>query len=60
MNIAYTNSQGFSFFYDAKVQLEQIINELQSKNCRDKEHGDIEKYMGVVPLLRRSKITSSV
>ena len=42
MNIAYTNSQDFSFFSDAKVQLEQIINELKSKNYRDKEHGDIE------------------
>lgn len=45
MNIAYTNSQDFSFFSDAKVQLEQIINELKSKNYRDKEHGDIEKYI---------------
>jgi len=45
MNIAYTNSQDFSFFSDAKSQLEQIINELQSKNCGNKEHGDIEKYI---------------
>jgi len=47
MNIAYTNSQDFSFFSDAKVQLEQIINKLQSKNSRNKEHGDIEKYIDI-------------
>ena len=28
MNIAYTNSQDFSFFSDAEVQLKQIINKL--------------------------------
>jgi len=45
MNIAYTNSQDFSFFFDAEVQLKQLIKKLQSKNYRDKEHGDIEKYI---------------
>lgn len=45
MNTAYTNSQDFSFFSDAKVQLEQIIKRLQSNHCHDKEHGDIEKYI---------------
>ncbi len=45
MNTAYTNSQDFSFFSDAKVQLEQIIKRLQSHHCDDKEHGDIEKYI---------------
>ncbi len=35
MNIAYTNSQDFSFFSDAEVQLKQVINKLQSKNYRN-------------------------
>ncbi len=45
MNIAYTNSQDFSFFSDAEVKLKQVINKLQSKKYHDKEHGDIEKYI---------------
>ena len=45
MNIAYTSSQDFSFFSDAKVQLEQITKRLQSNHYHNKEHGDIEQYI---------------
>ena len=45
MNVAYLNSSEFSFFSCAQDQLDQIINQLQSDDSIDNEHGDIEKYI---------------
>ncbi|MFT5881001.1 MAG: hypothetical protein ACI86X_002140 [Moritella sp.] len=45
MNVAYLNSPDFLFFSDASKQLEHMIEHLQSDNCRDNEHGDIEQYI---------------
>jgi hypothetical protein len=45
MNLAYLNTPGFSFFSDATKQIDQMIEHLQSDNCRDNEHGDIEQYI---------------
>ncbi|MGB5444437.1 MAG: ISKra4 family transposase, partial [Psychromonas sp.] len=45
MNLAYLNTPDFSFFSDANKQLERMIDQLQSDNCRDNEHGDIEQYI---------------
>ena len=55
MNIAYLNSSEFSFFTDAREQLEQIITVLQSEEKMCSEHGDIEQYINIQgqDLLRR-------
>ncbi len=45
MNLAYLNTPDFSFFSDANKQLEHMIDHLQSDNCRDNEHGNIEVYI---------------
>ena len=45
MNVAYLNSSEFSFFSCAQDQLDQIIDQLQSDDSMDNEHGDIEKYI---------------
>jgi len=45
MNLAYLNTPDFSFFSDATKQIDHMIEHLQSDNCRDNEHGDIEQYI---------------
>ena len=45
MNLAYLNIPDFSFFSDANKQLEHMIEHLQSDNCCNNEHGDIEQYI---------------
>ncbi|MBT7993683.1 MAG: ISKra4 family transposase [Bacteroidetes bacterium] len=45
MNIAYLNSNDFSFFSGAQEQLEQLIQQLQSEHYAKSEHGDIEKFI---------------
>ena len=45
MNLAYLNLLDFSFFSDPTKQLEHMIKHLQSDNCHDNEHGDIEQYI---------------
>ena len=45
MNIAYLNSNDFSFFSGAQEQLEQLIQQLQSEHYAKSEHGDIEKVI---------------
>jgi len=55
MNIAYLNSTEFSFFSGAQEQLDQLIQQLQSEDYAESEHGDIEKYISKegMELLRR-------
>ncbi len=43
MDVAYSNSNDFSFFSDAQNQLDQLIIQLQSKDYASSEQGDIEK-----------------
>jgi len=45
MNLAYINSSEFSFFSDAQGQFDHLINQLQSEDYEDSEHGDIEKFI---------------
>jgi hypothetical protein len=45
MNVAYINSPDFSFFSDAKLQLDKIITQLQSAGYANFEHGEIEQYI---------------
>lgn len=45
MNIAYLNTPDFSFFSDATKQIDLMVNHLQSDNCHDNAHGDIEQYI---------------
>lgn len=45
MNIAYLNSNDFSFFSDAQEQLDQLIKQLQSEEQSNSEHGDIESFI---------------
>jgi hypothetical protein len=45
MNVAYINSPDLSFFSDAKVQLEQIITQLESIHYASCEHGEIEQFI---------------
>ncbi|MEN8250584.1 MAG: hypothetical protein ABFS32_16750 [Bacteroidota bacterium] len=45
MNIAYLNSNDFSFFSGAQEQLDQLIKQLQSEEHAKSEHGDIEKFI---------------
>ncbi len=45
MNIAYLNSNDFSFFSDSQQQLEQLIKHLQSEEKSTDEHGHIEKFI---------------
>lgn len=45
MNIAYLNSNDFSFFSGAQEQLDQLIKQLQSEHYTESEHGDIEKFI---------------
>ncbi len=45
MNIAYLNTNDFSFFSDAQEQLDQLIKQLQSEDHAESEHGDIEKFI---------------
>jgi len=45
MNIAYLNSNDFSFFSRAQEQLEQLIQQLQSEHYAKSEHGDIEHFI---------------
>ena len=55
MNIAYVTSGEFSFFSGAQAQLDELINELQSEDYANNEHGEIEQYINksVQELLRR-------
>ena len=55
MNIAYLNSSEFSFFTNAREQLEQMITQLQSEQQANSEHGDVEQYINIQghELLRR-------
>jgi len=45
MNLAYLNTPDFSFFSDATKQLDHMIDHLQSDDCRDNGHGDVEQYI---------------
>jgi len=45
MNTAYANALDFSFFTEAKEQLNQMIERLQSEQCATSEHGEIEHYI---------------
>ena len=45
MNIAYLNTSDFSFFSGAQEQLDELINQLQSEDYANNEHGDIEQYI---------------
>jgi hypothetical protein len=45
MNVAYINSPDFSFFSDAKLQLDKIITQLQSAGYANFEHREIEQYI---------------
>ena len=45
MNVAYINSPDLSFFSDARVQLEQIITQLESIQYASCEHGEIEQFI---------------
>lgn len=45
MNIAYLNSNDFSFFSGAQEQLDQLITQLQSEHHTESEHADIEKFI---------------
>jgi hypothetical protein len=55
MNIAYLNSNDFSFFSGAQEQLDQLIQQLQSARYAKSEHGDIESFINKdgLELLRR-------
>ncbi len=45
MNIAYLNSNDFSFFSGDQEQLDQLIKQLQSEVYTESEHGGIEKFI---------------
>ena len=45
MNIAYLNSNDFSFFSGAQEQLDQLIQQLQSEHYAKSGHGDIEHFI---------------
>jgi hypothetical protein len=45
MNVAYIKPPELSFFSDAKVQLEQIITQLESIHYASCEHGEIEQFI---------------
>jgi len=45
MNLAYLKQTEISLFSDAKVQLETIINQLQSDDYKNIEHGSVETYI---------------
>lgn len=45
MNIAYLNSNDFSFFSGAQEQLDHLIRQLQSEEQANCEHGDIESFI---------------
>ncbi len=45
MNIAYPNTNDFSFFSGAQEHLEQLIQPLQSEHYEESEHGEIEKFI---------------
>jgi len=46
MDIAYLNSNEFSFFSAAQEQFDLLINQLSSEDHENSEHGDIEKHIG--------------
>ena len=45
MNIAYLNSNEFSFFSGAQEQLDFLIKQLQSEYHEKNEHGQIEHFI---------------
>jgi predicted phosphatase len=45
MNVAYIKPSDLLFFCDAKVQLEQIITQLESIHYASCEHGEIEQFI---------------
>jgi hypothetical protein len=45
MNIAYLNPPEISFFSDAQKQLDSVISQLSSQQCKAKEHGEIEQLI---------------
>ena len=45
MNLAYLNSNDFSFFSDAQEQLDLLIDQLKSEHRAESEHGDIENFI---------------
>ena len=45
MNLAYLNSNDFSFFSDAQEQLDMLIEQLKSEHRAESEHGDIENFI---------------
>ena len=55
MDVAYVNSDEFSFFSDAQEQFDQLIHQLSSEDYENHEHGDIEKHINTegLELLRR-------
>ena len=44
MNTAYANALDFSFFTEAKEQLNQMIERFQSEQCATSEQGKIGNY----------------
>ncbi len=45
MNVAYFNSNEFSFFSEAQEQFGQLIEQLTSEDYKDNEHGKIENHI---------------
>lgn len=45
MNVAYLKQIETSFFSDAKEQLDTIINQLESNDYKDVDHGCVETYI---------------
>jgi len=45
MQTVYSNSPDFSFFSEANIQLDFIINHLSSSECSDSEHGEVEQFI---------------
>ena len=45
MNIAYLNSNDFSFFSGAQKELDLLIEQLKSEHRTESEHGDIESFI---------------
>ncbi len=45
MNIAYLNSNDFSFFSGAQEEFNLLIKQLKSEHKATSEHGDIENFI---------------
>ena len=45
MQAEYFNCQDFSFFSPAQNQLDVMVQNLNSTELQDAEHGDVERYI---------------